>query len=198
MAFSTANADWFVPHPAGDSELLAQLEFLPGLREILMVRQVHALEHATVWVLSENDSDPAASDQIGGVSTERGFFLYGQVDRDRLLPAARGALRRLQAGEWDLALHPRCGTNLSAAIVLAASLNLGAHLLLPRNIFVQLLGAGLSATAAAQLAPDVGRWAQKYLTTAIPFNLELTSVAETTDFWGRPAMFVGARWRELQ
>ena len=35
-----------------DAELIRQLPFIPGLREFLMLRQVHALEHATVWVLS--------------------------------------------------------------------------------------------------------------------------------------------------
>ncbi|MHC5832407.1 MAG: DUF6391 domain-containing protein, partial [Nostoc sp.] len=39
------------PQPTQDADLLRQLSFIPGLKEILMLRQVHALEHATVWVL---------------------------------------------------------------------------------------------------------------------------------------------------
>jgi len=34
--------------------LTQQLGFLPGLKEILTRRQVHALEHATVWLLTQN------------------------------------------------------------------------------------------------------------------------------------------------
>jgi hypothetical protein len=44
------------PQPTQDADLLRQLSFIPGLKEILMIRQVHALEHATVWVLSESKS----------------------------------------------------------------------------------------------------------------------------------------------
>ena len=72
--------------PAGDSHLLEQLPFLPGLKEILMLRQVHALEHATVWILSENapsarqktQFSPTRTDNetLGGLSTEKGFYLY--------------------------------------------------------------------------------------------------------------------------
>jgi len=78
----------FVPYPTQDSDLLKQLEFIPGLKEILMLRQVHALEHATVWVLSESDprnftggSTASARDNqgLGGMSTDQGFYLYGQV-----------------------------------------------------------------------------------------------------------------------
>ncbi|HEY9669484.1 MAG TPA: hypothetical protein V6C91_21905, partial [Coleofasciculaceae cyanobacterium] len=45
--------DFTAPHPRQDTDLLRQLHFIPGLKEILLVRQVHALEHATVWVLGE-------------------------------------------------------------------------------------------------------------------------------------------------
>jgi hypothetical protein len=37
------------PQATQDADLLKQLNFVPGLKEILMLRQVHALEHATVW-----------------------------------------------------------------------------------------------------------------------------------------------------
>ncbi|MFM7439275.1 MAG: hypothetical protein ACKO2V_11835, partial [Snowella sp.] len=50
---NTKELDWFAPQPAQDSQLLQQLGFIPGLQEILLLRQIHALEHATVWVLSE-------------------------------------------------------------------------------------------------------------------------------------------------
>ncbi len=198
----------FTPHPAQDSDLLRQLEFIPGLKEILMLRQVHALEHATVWVLSEsgNVSDsarristppnrqPVDNALLGGMSTDQGFYLYGRVTQTDLQRAVRVALTRITSGEWDLALHPRCGTNVSVAMMLTAALAVGVHLLLPRGPIEQLLGLGLAATTAAQLAPDMGMQAQKYLTTAIPFNLAVEDIIATRDMWGRSAYFVRVRW----
>lgn len=199
--------DALTPQPRQDADLLKQLGFVPGLKEILMLRQVHALEHGTVWILSETESAARAStpfhlrqdnETLGGLSTDRGFYLYGQVSRWQLERAAYLALQRFRAGEWDLAVHPRCGTNVSVAMLLTAGLAIGSHVLLPRLPLTQLLGLGIAVTTATQLAPDVGQLAQKYLTTAIPFNLELTQVQKTTDFWGRSAHFVGVSWQELQ
>ncbi len=202
------DADWFTPQPKQDSDLLKQLGFIPGLKEILMLRQVHALEHATVWVLSEmanasgseaaGNSPQRDNETLGGLSTDQGFYLYGQVERWDLQRAVLLALRRLKSGEWNLAVHPRCGTNLSVSMVLTAGLVLGAHLLLPRGPLEQLVGLGIAATTAAQLAPDLGSSAQKYLTTSIPFNLELDDISETSDIWGRSAYFVRVHWQEPQ
>lgn len=197
--------DWFHPSPAQDSDLLRQIGFLPGVKELLTARQVHALEHATVWVLSEMAAarDPGPESQpdnesLGGLSTDRGFYLYGQVDLNDLRRAVDRALERLRNGEWDLAVHPRCGTNLSVALMVTAGLVLGTHLLLPRGPISQLLGLGLAASTAFQVAPDLGMSAQKYLTTAIPFNLEIVSVSPKNDVWGRSAHFVRVAWRDSQ
>jgi hypothetical protein len=151
--------DFFTPYPTQDSDLLRQLGFLPGLKNILMLRQIHALEHATVWTLSENPhfSENLASvktelvdnETLGGLSTDQGFYLYGQVNRLDLQRAVRLALQRLKAGEWNLAVHPRCGTNLSVAMLLTAGFVLGAHLLLPRGPIEQLIGLGLATSTAA-------------------------------------------------
>jgi Domain of unknown function (DUF6391) len=200
--------DIFKPQATWDSEILKQLGFIPGLKELLMLRQVHALEHATVWMLSEKDRPtnpqiiedfyPQDNDLLGGLSTDQGFYLYGQVNSVDLQKAVRMALRKLKAGEWNLAIHPRCGTNLSVNMFLTAGLALGAHLLLPRGPIEQLVGLGLSTVLATQLSPDLGMLAQKYLTTAIPFNLELAEITTTKDVWGRSAYFVRLQWQELQ
>ncbi|ACK64236.1 conserved hypothetical protein [Rippkaea orientalis PCC 8801] len=200
--------DFYQPQPTQDSDLLKQLGFVPGLKELLMVRQVHALEHGTVWILSEMAGNSVNSDleqrqsqdneMLGGMSTERGFYLYGQVHPRPLEWAVYQALRRFKAGDWNLAVHPRCGTNLSVSILLTSTLALGAHLFLPRGPIEQLMGLVLATTAATQIAPDLGLSAQKYLTTAIPFNLEVTDIRVTQDFWGRRAHFVEVEWRDLQ
>ncbi|MGB3695231.1 MAG: DUF6391 domain-containing protein [Spirulinaceae cyanobacterium] len=198
--------DWNLtsPQPNQDTELLKQLCFIPGLKEVLMVRQVHALEHGTVWVLSENqnflpqDTHQADNEALGGLSTETGFYLYGQVNLSKLKRAVSLALKRLKQGEWDLAIHPRCGTNLSVTMVLTAGMVLGTHLLLPRGPIEQLLGLSVATTTAAQLAPDLGSLVQRYITTAVPFNLEVVEIAQTKDKWGRSAHFIRVKWRDLQ
>ncbi len=186
------------PQPNQDAELLQQIGFIPGLRELLMVRQVHALEHATVWILSgaksSLNSDPADDDSLGGLSTEQGFYLYGQVSTDEVRRAVQAALQRITQGEWDLAIHPRCGTNVSVGMMLTASLALGFHLVLPRDPIGQLLGIGFATTTAAQLTPELGRVVQQYVTTAIPFNLAVQEIAIAQDELGRPAHFIRTAW----
>ncbi|WP_071189699.1 DUF6391 domain-containing protein [Trichormus sp. NMC-1] len=204
--FNFFNLDFIAPSPKQDAELLKQLSFLPGLQEILMLRQVHALEHATVWVLSETKSacSPPGkptnvqldNELLGGLSTEHGFYLYGNVNISHLRRAVTLAQHRLTSGEWDLAVHPRCGTNLSVAMLLTAGLAVSVHLLLPFRPIEQLIGLGLAATTASELAPDLGSIAQRYLTTAIPFNLETENIIQTRDAWGRESHFVKVKWCE--
>lgn len=189
----------FAPQRTQDADLLRQLNFVPGLKEVLTLRQVHALEHATVWVLSQSFGATTArtdNELLGGMSTDQGFYLYGHVNIAQLRQAVREALQRIASGEWDLAVHPRCGTNLSVAMLLTAGLAVGINLALPRGPILQLFGLGAAAAAAAQLAPDVGALAQRYVTTAIPFNLSVVDITVSHDFWGREAHFVRVRWVE--
>lgn len=81
-------------------------------------------------------------------------------------------------------------------MLLAAGLAVGINLALPRGPILQFLGLGAAAVAAAQLAPDLGALAQRYVTTAIPFNLSVVDVSLTRDMWGREAHFVRVRWVE--
>ncbi|AFZ37921.1 hypothetical protein Sta7437_4456 [Stanieria cyanosphaera PCC 7437] len=198
------NFDFFSPHPAQDSELLQQLGFIPGLKEFLLIRQVHALEHATVWVLSDLERsfspqrdlrDLRDNEQIGGLSTEKGFYLYGNIHPLNLKRAVGIALNRLLKGEWDLAVHPRCGTNVSVAMLLTTGMIFTTYLLLPREPIGQLVGLGIATTTAAWIAPEIGMSVQKYLTTSIPFNLKIKEIAQTTDQLGRPAHFVSVKWQ---
>ncbi|NJL60919.1 MAG: hypothetical protein HC903_02625 [Methylacidiphilales bacterium] len=199
------NFDFVAPQPTQDTELLQQLSFVPGLKEILALRQVHALEHATVWVLSEtrnprlprgvSSNFQVDNELLGGLSTDQGFYLYGEVNISDLRRAVTVALQRLTNGEWDLAVHPRCGTNMSVAMLLTAGLAVGMHLVLPRGPIEQLFGLGFAATTAAELAPNVGALAQRYLTTSIPFNLGIENITMTRDVWGREAHFVKVNWK---
>jgi hypothetical protein len=194
------NLDFTAPQPTQDADLLKQLSFIPGLKEMILLRQVHALEHATVWVLSETNSSSRKvqidNELLGGLSTEEGFYLYGEVNISDLRRAVTLGLNRLINGEWDLAVHPRCGTNASVAILLTAGMVVGVNLLLPFRPLEQLIGFGLAATTAAELAPDLGSIAQRYLTTAIPFNLAIENITRTRDIWGRQGHFVKVSWKD--
>lgn len=206
MTVSVSEFDTFLnsllptPQASQDTELLQQIGFIPGLREILMVRQVHALEHATVWILSglpdRRIAPPNWTDnsELGGLSTENGFYLYGQTSTAEIKRAVNQALERITSGEWNLAVHPRCGTNLSVGMLLTASIAFGIHLILPRNPIEQLVGLGVAATTASQLAPELGRFVQQYVTTSIPFNLRVHEVSIVQDSWGRPAHFIQTEW----
>lgn len=79
------------------------------------VRRNHALEHATIHVLSRRYRGL----RIVGRSTLRGFTLYGDLPTEVVVEAVQEALTRLKRGEKELAVHPSCGTNFVAAGSLA-------------------------------------------------------------------------------
>jgi hypothetical protein len=78
-------------------------------------RQHHAIEHATIHMLSSRF--PRL--RFSGVSDPVGFTLLASVDEADVRRAVGDALLRLQAGESDLAIHPKCGTNLAVSAILA-------------------------------------------------------------------------------
>ncbi|WP_263971653.1 DUF6391 domain-containing protein [Leptolyngbya ohadii] len=116
--------------------------------------------------------------------------------RTPLRRATRTALQRIVSGEWNLAVHPRCGTNFSVGILLTAGLTIGTSLVLPREPIGQLLGLGAATMTALQIAPELGGWAQKYVTTSIPFNLAIEDVQYLGERQGFPAHFVRVKWIE--
>ncbi len=79
-------------------------------------RRNHGLEHATLNVLAEKNRHV----RLIGRSSPAGFHVYGNISTEALTEAATEALRRLQAGEVDLAVHPNCGTNFVIAGFAAA------------------------------------------------------------------------------
>lgn len=204
--FNLLNPDLAAPPTSVDAEILKHLSFIPGLKELILLRQVHALEHATVWILSEMKT-PRRSHRIarhfqvdnellGGLSTDRGFYLYGDVNISDLRRAVNLALHKLTHGEENLAIHPRCGTNVSVSMLLTAGLAVGMHLLLPRGPMEQLIGLGIATAIAAEITPEVGALVQKYVTTAIPFNLQVENITLSRDIWGKEAHFVRLNWKE--
>lgn len=129
---------------------------------VQMLRQHHAIEHATVTLLSQ---------RLPGVplmarSDLQGFTLFGDADTHLVEQAAHEALHRLQAGESGLAVHPNCGTNLVTSGVLsgmAAMLAAGGR---NRSWADRIPSALLAATLALILAVPAGRWMQQNVTTS--------------------------------
>ncbi len=56
------------------------------------VRQNHALEHATIVLLSKKYPDI----RLAGISFAAGFFVFGDVPTEAVLPAAQEALNLLR------------------------------------------------------------------------------------------------------
>lgn len=80
-------------------------------------RQHHAIEHATIHLLAARFPRRV----FAGMSDPWGFTLYGQLSSDAIEEAVGEAIQRLQDGEEELAFHPNCGTNLTAAILLVTA-----------------------------------------------------------------------------
>jgi hypothetical protein len=124
------------------------------------IRRNHALEHATITLML---ADKGPMRVIGRAATD-GFFVYADVETDRLRDYADEALARMQKGESGLAVTPLCGTNIAVAGVMAgvgafaaASSRPGQ----PAGLF-RAITAGMLAALAAQ---PVGRLVQKHYTT---------------------------------
>jgi hypothetical protein len=123
------------------------------------IRQNHALEHATITILSEYIPDL----RISARSTSRGFTIFGDVDLGQLRRALNEALQRLQAGEAQLAIHPNCGTNLVVGFTL---LTFGTLLgLTSSRARTRVASTALSSVAGLVAARPLGEIVQKYVTT---------------------------------
>lgn len=83
---------------------------------VRQTRRNHALEHATITVLSGQ----VRGLTMAGRSDSTGFILIGDASSDKIEAAAHEALRRLRGGERSLAIHPNCGTNLVTTALLAS------------------------------------------------------------------------------
>ncbi|MCS6994473.1 MAG: DUF6391 domain-containing protein [Anaerolineales bacterium] len=83
---------------------------------VLHTRRNHALEHATIHLLSARFPDRP----LAGHSNPTGFFIIGDIPTEHIRQAVTEALTRLQNGERRLAIHPGCGTNYALSGGLAA------------------------------------------------------------------------------
>lgn len=94
-----------------------------------------------------------------------GFTMYGQVDTDTLAWAAQEGLRALQAGQRDLAVHPRCGTHLVVTALLGMAVYGLASVTGVKRRAPHLTALSMIATVAA-LGQPLSRAAQMHLFTS--------------------------------
>jgi hypothetical protein len=130
-------------------------------------RQHHALEHATIHMLSSR----FPQENFTGLSDPLGFTIVGDVTEPDMRRAVGDALLRLQAGESRWAIHPNCGTNLLTTAT-AATLAAMAGLALPRSLFERFVVALCFVLGAIVAARPAGYWLQGY-----------TTLAEVADRW---------------
>ncbi len=148
------------------------------------VRTNHALEHATITILSGRFSHVT----LRGRSNRHGFYVMGEVPRDEVSSAASDALQRLNAGQSELAVHPFCGTNLAVSGTLAGLASaIAARANRRDGAYPMAILAGLLAVLVAQ---PLGIWTQRHLTTQSDVRgLRIVDV-ETKRFLGKKLHFV--------
>lgn len=129
---------------------------------IKKIRRNHAAEHATIHILASW----VPNLRVAGRADTRGFWLYGDVPTDVVRSAANEALARLQAGEAHLAVHPRCGTNLAVAGVLAGLSSLLVTSGRSRSPLSRLPHMLLATTLAVLAAQPLGPVVQERVTTS--------------------------------
>jgi len=130
---------------------------------ILETRRNHALEHASIHLLSRK----YPNQRMAGHSNPSGFFILGDLQTQDISDAVAEARERLNSGESGLAVHPGCGTNLATTALLSAAFawmplrttksTLWRLLLIPFALAFAFVGF--------QLSRPLGPWLQKYITT---------------------------------
>jgi hypothetical protein len=158
------------------------------------VRRNHALEHATLQILSEKDP----SLRMAGYSDTGGFWVMGDIPLEDLQQAVDEAQVRLRAGEHRLAIHPYCGTNFVTTGLVAGSF-----------AWLGMLGSGRSArsrmdrwpivvslvTMALIMSQPLGPMVQSRVTTNSNLdNLKVTSIMHVNNRGNTPVRRVSTRF----
>lgn len=144
--------------------------------QVLAIRRNHALEHATVHLLSRDNPQI----HILGHSNPDGFILIGNVSSQAIQKAVDEALARLRSGQKHLAIHPGCGTNLVITI-----LGMGAAAWLAmrgtktdRERWQRLPFTGLMVMLAQQALAPLGPRLQETVTTEANLgDLQIKSIS---------------------
>lgn len=151
------------------------IERLRDVTQVDRVRRNHALEHAAISIITERHPRVL----LRGRSNSRGFYIFGDVPTDELHSAVDEGLSRMRNGEAELAIHPRCGTNLAVAAILSGLSAAAASQLRPRQN--RWSYAVLAAMAALFVSPTIGFEAQRHVTTLADLgDLRVTGIERRT------------------
>lgn len=148
------------------------------------VKQNHALEHATIVLLSRKFPEV----RLAGISSALGFFVFGDVPEEAILPAGEEALGLLRTTQPELAIHERCGTNLAVAGMLTGLSAMAVARM--RRPFNSLNNVILASTASLILARPLGMAVQRYFTTQTPNASMVIEKVIPVNLFGTPAHFV--------
>lgn len=143
---------------------------------IRRTRQHHAIEHATIHLLTAR----FPNQRFSGLSDPVGFSIYGDVDEYVLRRTVGDALLRLQAGEAQLAIHPNCGTNLAVTALLTTTAALLAAST-SRRLIDRIPLTFMLALPALVVSRPLGMRMQQY-----------TTLADVSDRWVADVFPVGA------
>lgn len=154
-----------------------QLLEIPALSRI---RRNHGLEHATIHILTAAKKGRP----LAGHSDTGGFWIMGEVETEELLEAVQTALRRMRAGERELAVHPNCGTNF---VTYGTFAGIGAFAALAgagnkfKDKLERLPMAAVFATLALIVAQPLAFALQREVTTSgEPGELRIVEIRRTT------------------
>lgn len=146
------------------------------------LRRNHALEHASLHVLSLRHPQVAAV----GHSGPRGFSLICKLSSEEATKVVLEAWHRLNRGEVQLAVHPNCGTNLVVSILLASgAFSTVLALLKGRNKSSQpwhYLVSGAVAVPVFIFSKPLGILTQKQLTTSPELGHTAVLYVNSTQF----------------
>lgn len=150
---------------------------MPTFDDIIRrTRQHHAIEHATIHLLTAR----FPNQRFSGLSDPVGFSIYGDVDEYALRRTVGDALLRLQAGEAQLAIHPNCGTNLAVTALLTTTAALLAAST-SRRLIDRIPLTFMLALPALVVSRPLGMRMQQY-----------TTLADVSDRWVADVFPVGA------
>jgi hypothetical protein len=170
--------------------LAGQIQPFLNIPWIRRTRRNHGLEHATIHLLSAR----LPNLRMAGRSNAVGFVLLGEAPTAQIERAAADALRRMRAGEHDLAVHPNCGTNLvTTALLVSIAALLGVGAAGRRNVLDRLSAVFTLVIGVLLFAPSIGMELQRHITTeGDPGELTITAVTrrEVSIFWSSTPLVV--------
>lgn len=151
---------------------------------ISRIRRNHALEHATIHLLTDRFKRFGAQ----GNATYSGFYLniFGDIPADAIREAADEALQRMKNGEHNLALHPNCGTVHLTTATLATLAAQATYAVEQKRLgkekmdgmtFINILPtAVLAVFFALIISRPVGMRLQQYTTNGRPGDLQIVAL----------------------